>query len=514
MKDRWNPNFFWTNISNKWIKEDLKYILDDDGQNMYTIISGDTGVFINHIFDIPSGATIISFNTLNLINLEKTWGWGYDSSGLLGNGSTETKSSLVEVSGSHTFCKIYYNDNYLYTNSIFATDINNKSWGWGSNFFGQLGDNTEIDQYTPVEIYGDHTFSNIMNASSTGLAFDNNNQLWGWGPNNYGQIGNGTTENKSTPVAIYGNHTFCQVYNASLSIVAIDNNNETWSWGYNFYGTLGDGTGENKSTPVLVYGNHEFYKIYDNYVTMFAIDYDNKTWGWGLNNYGQLGIGNSINQLTPVEIQGNHTFFKIFNNVNLVIPGPLWINGMVFAIDNAGQAWSWGNNDHGQLGITNTENQSTPVAVYGAHTFCDIIIENGNTIVAIDNNNKAWGWGYNYYSELGIGNVNNQCTPVAIHGNHTFMKIYKNRMLIDNNGRAWGWGSNNDYGQLGIGNIEDQCSPVAIHGNHTFCEIYLNDHNTIGVDNNNIIWNWGDLYNGEAGPSGYVTTPVKIIFPS
>lgn len=81
-------------------------------------------------------------------------------------------------------------------------DISGKTWTWGQNNYGQLGDNTNVNQSTPIAIYGSHTFCSISAGSSHSLAIDIYGNEWTWGQNNYGQLGDNTIESKITPVRV------------------------------------------------------------------------------------------------------------------------------------------------------------------------------------------------------------------------------------------------------------------------------------------------------------------------
>ncbi len=75
-------------------------------------------------------------------------------------------------------------------------------WAWGYNAWGQLGDGTTTDRWTPVRVLtgvaavsagADHTVARKTDGS-----------LWAWGANWYGQLGDGTTTNHLSPVPVAG----------------------------------------------------------------------------------------------------------------------------------------------------------------------------------------------------------------------------------------------------------------------------------------------------------------------
>jgi len=185
------------------------------------------------------------------------------------------------------------------------------------------------------------------------------------------------------------------------------------------------------------------------------------------------------------------------------------------AIDENGKAWSWGFNDKGQLGTNNIINYLSPVAVYGNHTFCKIAVAY-NSSMAIDNNGKVWGWGFNAYGQLGVNSVVSYSTPVAILGaNKTFCKVGAGRyqfFAIDKNGKGWSWGRN-DSGQLGVNSVVCYSTPVAILGTtKTFCDIKSQIQTALGLDKNGKLWSWGYNAYGDIGDNTTAakSTPVAV----
>jgi len=194
--------------------------------------------------------------TLAIDKNGKAWGWGTNLYGELGDNSTVGKSTPIAVCGAHTFCHIsagkYFTGNAGHSSSI---DKNGKAWTWGSNDFGYLGNNSTVSYSTPIAVCGAHTFCQISCGEHTTLAIDKDGKAWAWGYNYYGSLGNNSTVCYSTPVAVCGAHTFCQIKALSYNCYALDNHNNIWAWGPASGGMLGNNVATgNYSTPIAVCG--------------------------------------------------------------------------------------------------------------------------------------------------------------------------------------------------------------------------------------------------------------------
>jgi alpha-tubulin suppressor-like RCC1 family protein len=441
----------------------------------------------------------------------RVFGWGSNTLSQLGDNTVTQRLTPVSVVGAvKTFCQITSGNFHAA-----AIDKNGRAWAWGNNGQGQLGDNTITTRGTPVSVLGGvKTFCLISAGNAFSVAIEKNGRVWGWGNNFYGQLGDGTSVSKRTPVSVGGTtKTFCEIATSKQHhTVAIDRNGRAWGWGWNVYGQLGDNTGTSRLTPVSVVGAVKtFCKIAAGFYFTVALDKNGRAWGWGYNANSQLGDNSTTQRLTPVSVLGaTKTFCKIAAGAQHTV-----------AITRTGRAWAWGDNQQGQLGDgTEFGSRRTPVSVAGAvKTFCDIKAGESHTL-ALDKNGNVWAWGTYTNGRLGNNTGNATCTPLSVRGTtRTFCQIGSlsdTNLVIDKNGRAWGWGPNSN-GQIGDNTATTRHTPVSVAGTaKTFCQIsvgYGSNH-AAAIDRYGRVWSWG---NGSFGALGVnnafalFSTPVSIL---
>jgi alpha-tubulin suppressor-like RCC1 family protein len=267
------------------------------GDNTYGVKSTPVAVCGNHTFcKIETG----NLHTIAIDNNGKLWCWGFNDNGQLGNNNPPTaENTPISITSGRTFCKISCG----YQNSA-GIDKNGKLWTWGYNLYGQLGNNSTSNKSTPFAIGGvNKTFCEIYCGQFHMMALDFNGKSWTWGYNSSGQLGDNTNLSKNTPVSVYGNKTFCKISVGGYHSIGIDYNGKIWSWGRNLNGQLGNQTIVCEKTPVMLVGiNKTFCKISGGNINTISIDKYDKMWGWGYNNYGQLGDNSTIDKCTPISI--------------------------------------------------------------------------------------------------------------------------------------------------------------------------------------------------------------------
>lgn len=477
------------------------------------------------------------------------WTWGDNQYGQLGHNVLNSYLTPVSIPTNNTFKSIISN---IADNSCGAIDINDMTWTWGDNTFGQLGNNSKYDKYTPTNICDNKTFTKLVSGFGFFVGIDNNNQLWSWGHNIVGQLGDNTRVDRSVPVAVCNNLTFSQLAVGVRHLFGITSSGTAYGWGNNSYGQLGINDTTSRLTPIAICGGLTLCQISAGQGHTVAIDYTGKLWAWGYNNYGQLGDNSVTSKLTPIAVCTNLTFCKIACG---------YVHTL--AITNSGTLMAWGYNTSGQLGDGTTTSKVTPVAVCTALSFSQLTA--GDSISAGIYNNNIYSWGYNYDGQLGVNSTTNKSTPVIVCGTNTFCQVqitnFLSMLALDNNGQLWTWGKNspgghlglggslaqnqltkvnktfkqiscgidfmvgldfdnnawswgsNQYGQLGNNTDQTSCfSPVAVCGNITFSKLYCCYRSSFGIDNTGKLWSWGQNIYGQLGDGTNISrlTPVAV----
>ena len=137
-------------------------------------------------------------------------------------------------------------------------------WTWGNNGVGQLGDGTETDRLTPLQVLGTGGvgFLTGITAIAGGvfytIAIKEDGTVWTWGDNSFGQLGNGTDIEGRTPLQVLGLGGvgfltgIVAIAAGGSHTVALKGDRTVWAWGNNGNGQLGDGTTTGRLTPVRV----------------------------------------------------------------------------------------------------------------------------------------------------------------------------------------------------------------------------------------------------------------------
>ena len=397
-------------------------------------------------------------------------------------------------------------------------------WLWGSNSYGEIGDNTTVDKSSPVQTVAfGSTWSSISAGKNFSASIKSDGRLWLWGKNSYGQLGNNIVSHVSSPVqTVAFGTTWSKISSGKNHVGAIKTDGTLWLWGANRRGQLGDSTVIHRSSPVqtIAFGS-TWSQVSCGDEHTAAIKTDGSLWVWGYNLFGQLATNNLDSVSSPVQTTTYGTSWSV------VSAG----ESHTAATKTDGTLWLWGSNSKGQIGNTSLLPVSSPVQTIAAGTQWNKISCGKDQTAAIKKDGTLWLWGNNQFGE--IGNFTSELNPanqfcvsspvqtiaggdqwldVSVGGNVAFALAVGT--LDPKN--LWLWGANNK-GQLGDGTTFDRSIPVqTIDSIVNWDKIKVGSSFMVGLTLSKTVWTWGDNSYGQIGDntSGQLaskSSPVQTI---
>jgi alpha-tubulin suppressor-like RCC1 family protein len=231
--------------------------------------------------------------TLEIID-GKLYGWGYNSSGQLGDGTTTNHASRGQVLLPAGVVPVAVAAGDAHSLALAA---DGSLYAWGDNHYGQLGDGSTVNRSTPVRVVLPAGVTAVAMAAGYdhSLALGSDGQLYGWGSNASGQLGDYTTVNRRTPVRarVPAGVTPGLLAAGFESSLMIATDGQIYAWGNNSVGQLGDGSTTPRSAPVLVGlpAGITAIELAARDLHALAIGSDGQVYAWGYNAEGQLGSG-------------------------------------------------------------------------------------------------------------------------------------------------------------------------------------------------------------------------------
>jgi len=326
---------------------------------------------LTNIIGIAAGLS----HSLALSNDSTVWAWGHNNDGQLGNNSTTNSFVPVQVVSSALSLKPLTNIVAIAAGGFYSLGLSYDGtvWAWGYNNAGQLGNNSTLTSLTPVQVVASASSDPLTNivAISAGpnhpLALDTNGMIWAWGNNQLSKLGNGSHTKSLTAVCVLDPRSSNPITNmiaiaaGDYHSLAVAEDGTIWSWGNNNVGQLGNGSispsalpshftlSSDPSTQIIAVKAGLSYSL--------ALAKNGTGFAWGFNLVGELGNNSTATSSRPVRIVASTISDDPLSHIVDLAAGGLHS----LALTSDGTVWTWGNNEFGQLG--NHSNVSSPIPI-------------------------------------------------------------------------------------------------------------------------------------------------------
>ncbi|XP_040379308.1 ultraviolet-B receptor UVR8-like [Oryza brachyantha] len=337
------------------------------------------------------------------------------------------------------------------------------SWGRGED--GQLGHGDAEDRLVPTVLSGFDApgiTSVICGADHTTAYSEVEQQVYSWGWGDFGRLGHGNSSDVFTPqpVKALQGIKIKQIACGDSHCLAVTMAGEVQSWGRNQNGQLGLGTTEDSLLPqkIQAFEGVCVKMIAAGAEHTAAVTEDGDLYGWGWGRYGNLGLGDRNDRLVPEKVSS-------VEGEKMVLVACGWRH--TITVSSSGSLYTYGWSKYGQLGHGDFEDHLVPHELEALKDSSISQISGGwRHTMALTSDGKLYGWGWNKFGQVGVGDTADHCFPVQVKfpeeqkvaqvacgWRHTLAFTEKKNVF------SWGRGTS---GQLGHGEIVDRNTPVMI----------------------------------------------------
>lgn len=281
---------------------------------------------------------------------------------------------------------------------------------WGFNHRGQVGDGTDVDRLTPVDVVGlPPGVVELALGASTTCARTAAGAVSCWGLGRSGQLGHGLGTAEPFPVPVVGlGGGVAAIGVGTLHSCSLSTAGAVSCWGENVRGKLGDGTTMTRPTPVAVPGAAAGVQAVVaglSHTCVLTVTGGAKCWGG--NDNGQLGDGTLVDRSTPTDVMG------LGSGVVALSAG----FSQTCALLASGGVKCWGGNLSGEVGDgTNATMRTTPVDVVGLGSGVVAVSAGARHTCALMATGAVRCWGANERGQVGDGTTTKRTAPVAVVG--------------------------------------------------------------------------------------------------
>ena len=359
----------------------------------------------------------------------------------------------------------------------------------GSRDDGRLGDGLFAEARAPLAYFpeffdgsSDRQIEQLTFGENFSCALTSEAEIFCVGTNYYGQLGDGTEIDRENPVAVdlsFLDSDPVLIQSGDYNSCLVTEGGRIYCWGRDFRGSNGI---DNTTAPALL-PTEVNNTLVDGTPGKTAVDLkgigyrytaildDGSLICWGQSLNGECGAGLDTSHETPVAVDGtlmNGTPGEKAVSIHLTL-------NYTCALTDGGKVYCWGRNQYGYLGDGTTSNSNVPVAATssildGTNGKKAVALSAGaEHVCAILDNGKVSCWGRGAGGGLGAGDALDRSVPTLVddtvldgsagHKAVSIATMLRASCAALDSGKVMCWGVGS---YLGNGSVTEKTSPFFV----------------------------------------------------
>lgn len=325
------------------------------------------------------------------------------------------------------------------------------------------------------------------------------------------------------------------VATSGQTTAVVDEAGNLWAWGQ-VDAFVNEGPVDDSSFPVVLDGfrdgaeicfgtDHGLLRLTDGAITVWTFGTPEEPYGVP-SLTGTLALACGAHAMVAIDSAGTPWILSAAGTSNAV-DARITIDGFPPLVDGAcgdthcafidenGGIWTWGDNDHGQLGTGTDTARDEPYQTPITNGATQVVVGGGHTLAIA--NDEIWVWGRNDDGQLGLSDLEDRLAPTRqdVVGGVTHIAAGRAHSLVRFSDRTIGAMGANDRGQLGNGVLSTDPTffPGLVTGVEDANAVWAGADNSL-ADTARGFAGWGDNTSSQLGTSSFGESGVvQVIGP-
>jgi alpha-tubulin suppressor-like RCC1 family protein len=285
-------------------------------------------------------------------------------------------------------------------------------WGAGGN--GQLGDNAYSDSALGVQVVDSGGaaitgMSKLACGAYHACALASDGTVWCWGDNYYGELGDNSNVTRATAAQISGLTGVASLQAGHYFVCSLDTGAQLRCWGRNEHGEIGDGASGNLvyAPEAITLANITAIATGPNHTCALLADTSVMCWGSNTRRWIGTGVSRGTDTLTPTAVLTSAGGAPYTGASAIAL-------GSVSCALNGNNVDCWGDDVHGQSGNGGAVYPHPVMTGTRMLGKVDSIVAHFAHVCAHQTDDSLLCWGRNEEGEFGDGTFRNYGYPTPL----------------------------------------------------------------------------------------------------